>query len=263
MNTNVRELHYENRVEWFLNIIAQMEATDIDSGVFDIDGETESGQDAVTTIDFTDLAADALQIIVNLRNERDALAADNKATLAAARAEGVHFAANQILAAWKAGFIKATPAEAADVSGAVLSALEFLPNATADQLTRDYADKVRADIASHISAASINELPVQRDQYGFWTHPAFFEPAGGNEYGLPGEFDEWLNKNNLESYALALECDANASDVAEQYAFGALDCDVSSWQPSKPEGDGWFIGSIHDTEDGPYCIWLRTRRNVQ
>ena len=22
-------------------------------------------------------------------------------------------------------------------------------------------------------------------------------------------------------------------------------------------GDGWFVGSIHDTEDGPICIWLR------
>jgi hypothetical protein len=32
---------------------------------------------------------------------------------------------------------------------------------------------------------------------------------------------------------------------------------ISDWQPSAPAGDGWFIGSIHDTEDGPVCIWLR------
>ncbi|HFO4393433.1 TPA: hypothetical protein ACHJWK_005297, partial [Escherichia coli] len=24
-------------------------------------------------------------------------------------------------------------------------------------------------------------------------------------------------------------------------------------------GDGWFIGSIHDTEDGPVCVWLRNK----
>ena len=33
--------------------------------------------------------------------------------------------------------------------------------------------------------------------------------------------------------------------------------DVSDWHPSAPEGEGWFIGSIHDTEDGPVCVWLR------
>ncbi|MCV5421355.1 hypothetical protein OFN47_32105, partial [Escherichia coli] len=26
-----------------------------------------------------------------------------------------------------------------------------------------------------------------------------------------------------------------------------------------PEGEGWFVGSIHDTEDGPVCIWLREK----
>ncbi|HFO4767186.1 TPA: hypothetical protein ACHJ1G_005562, partial [Escherichia coli] len=24
-------------------------------------------------------------------------------------------------------------------------------------------------------------------------------------------------------------------------------------------GNGWFIGSIHDTEDGPVCVWLRNK----
>lgn len=33
--------------------------------------------------------------------------------------------------------------------------------------------------------------------------------------------------------------------------------DVSDWHPSAPEGEGWFMGSIHDTEDGPVCVWLR------
>ncbi|HFY0714224.1 TPA: hypothetical protein ACIGWI_005050, partial [Escherichia coli] len=27
--------------------------------------------------------------------------------------------------------------------------------------------------------------------------------------------------------------------------------------PEAPEGEGWFVGSIHDTEDGAVCIWLR------
>ncbi|EHS1468042.1 hypothetical protein KVU04_000898, partial [Salmonella enterica subsp. enterica serovar Typhimurium] len=36
--------------------------------------------------------------------------------------------------------------------------------------------------------------------------------------------------------------------------------DISAWQPEAPEGERWFVGSIHDTEDGEVCIWLR---NVQ
>ena len=31
----------------------------------------------------------------------------------------------------------------------------------------------------------------------------------------------------------------------------------SELQPSGIKGDGWFVGSIHDTEDGAVCIWLR------
>lgn len=37
----------------------------------------------------------------------------------------------------------------------------------------------------------------------------------------------------------------------------AGDTDILAWQPSMPEGEGWFIASIHDTEDGPVCLWIR------
>jgi hypothetical protein len=104
---------------------------------------------------------------------------------------------------------------------------------------------------------SIKPLEVQRDEDGYWTHPDYFVPANGNEYGVPGEFSTWLRQHNLESFTLSLESDDAASEVAEKYFDGGFGCDISSWQPSKPEGNGWFVGSIHDTEDGPYCIWLR------
>lgn len=153
MDNNDRELRYGPNVEWFLHEISTVEMSDIDSGEFEIYGEDEAGREASSYIDITELAADALQIIVNLRKQRDAYAAvtktaESREKLTAIRAEGIHFAANRILAAWTSGFIKATPSQVADVSGAVLSALEFLPNATAEELTRDYADKARADIAA-------------------------------------------------------------------------------------------------------------------
>ncbi|QCA04899.1 hypothetical protein [Pantoea vagans] len=104
---------------------------------------------------------------------------------------------------------------------------------------------------------SIKHMAALRDEDGFWTHPDYFVPANGNEYAVPGEFSAWLRQHNLESFTLSLESDAAASEVAENYFDGELGGDISSWQPSKPQGKGWFIGSIHDTEDGPYCIWLR------
>ncbi len=70
------------------------------------------------------------------------------ALLDAVRAEGIHFAANRMLAAWDSGFIDDTPAQAYDISGAVLSAVEFLPDASPEDFKRDFADSIRAEIAA-------------------------------------------------------------------------------------------------------------------
>jgi len=66
------------------------------------------------------------------------------------RVEGIHFAANRMLAAWESGFIDDTPDQAFDISGAVLSAVEFLPNASPEEFKRDYANEVRAAIAASL-----------------------------------------------------------------------------------------------------------------
>lgn len=98
-------------------------------------------------------------------------------------------------------------------------------------------------------------MSVERDDMGYWTHPDYFVPSNGNEFGVPGEFDAWLEAQGMECSILSLESDND--ELAEQYADGELDGDVTTWNPSQPAGEGWFIGSIHDTEDGPYCIWFR------
>lgn len=68
------------------------------------------------------------------------------AYLNSVRAEGIHFAANRMLAAWDSGFIDDTPAQAYDISGAVLNAVEFLPNASPEEFKRDFADLIRSEI---------------------------------------------------------------------------------------------------------------------
>jgi hypothetical protein len=32
------------------------------------------------------------------------------------------------------------------------------------------------------------------------------------------------------------------------------------WEPSKPEGEGWFTLAISNTDNGPICWWARRAR---
>ncbi|MFK8256828.1 hypothetical protein ACFL9S_03480 [Erwinia sp. AnSW2-5] len=85
-------------------------------------------------------------VLAAIKPETPATDAAIREIVETSRAEGIHFAANRILAAWESGFINDTPAMAYDISGAVLSAIEFLPNADEAEFKRDYADEVRARI---------------------------------------------------------------------------------------------------------------------
>lgn len=102
---------------------------------------------------------------------------------------------------------------------------------------------------------TITAAPVERDSHGFWTHPDFFEPANGNEFGAEGEFYAWKMRNRVTGAMSWMENEENAEEL--QAAFYSVGCDVSLWQPKPPAGDGWFLASIHDTEDGAVCYWLR------
>ncbi|CAS08945.1 putative prophage protein [Escherichia coli] len=97
----------------------------------------------------------------------------------------------------------------------------------------------------------IKEIPVVRDEYGCWTHPEYEKFCDGREYISTEEFNAWMEENNLQ-YVLCFR-DEGCADL------DACDADISAWEPERPEGNGWFIGSIHDTEDGPVCVWLRNK----
>lgn len=103
--------------------------------------------------------------------------------------------------------------------------------------------------------AEISAQPVVRDRWGGWTHPDFFVPAGGNEYPQHGEFEAWLTTHNLAAAFTWMENDA--PDWMLQAFRNTGDC--SCWEPSGPAGESWFTGSIHDTDDGPVCVWLRSK----
>lgn len=96
----------------------------------------------------------------------------------------------------------------------------------------------------------IQALPVVRDDMGFWTHPAW--PDDGEECALPYS---WFAEHGLEFFIVKMENDG-PEGLFETWADEGV-CDCTPWVPSKPAGDGWFTFSIHDTEDGPICVWAR------
>lgn len=95
----------------------------------------------------------------------------------------------------------------------------------------------------------IEALPVDRNQYGYWTHPEYEKFCDGRDHISNDEFHTWLKLNGLE-YRIEYRDEEEIDPSIDGY-------DISTWQPSGIEGDGWFVGSIHDTEDGAVCIWLR------
>ena len=105
------------------------------------------------------------------------------------------------------------------------------------------------EAARQLTAAPL-PMPVVRDDLGHWTHPAW--PQDGDENTIP---KAWFADNGLEAYIVEFENDAPEALSDAYFELGNPDC--TAWQPSLPPGDGWFVFSIHDTEDGPVCIWVR------
>lgn len=100
-------------------------------------------------------------------------------------------------------------------------------------------------------APTISPLPVERDQYGYWTHPIYEEFCAGREHIPTEEFNAWMKASGLE-WTVTYRDEEEADPAVDGY-------DISAWKPEAPVGDGWFVGSIHDTEDGAVCIWLRNK----
>lgn len=108
--------------------------------------------------------------------------------------------------------------------------------------------------ALSVPAPLIQPAPVERDSDGYWTHPA--HPAF--EEGQHAEAFEWLDAQQLETDIAYLESEAEDHPAVVAYWGDAGNSNISAWEPPRPEGEGWFVLSIHDTEDwGPVCIWVR------
>jgi hypothetical protein len=107
------------------------------------------------------------------------------------------------------------------------------------------------------ASIGIQPAPIMRDADGYWTHPEF--PSF--DEGQSADASAWFKSQRLETRIAYLESEADDHPACVSY-WGDKDpgIDISAWKPPKPKGWGWFILSIHDTEDwGPVCVWVRRK----
>ena len=105
----------------------------------------------------------------------------------------------------------------------------------------------------------IQPEPVERDQYGFWLHPALLKLEDEQPIselpeaaGMDLRFVEFFDDAPEELRKMYDEAGSPGSSVMWEDA-------VRAWQPTKPEGDCWFLLAVYDTEDGPEACYTRPK----
>lgn len=99
----------------------------------------------------------------------------------------------------------------------------------------------------------ISPAEVTRDEYGYWLHPDFphFE-----EVIITSEWQDYLDQNKLQSKFVDMDGDAPEYVTDGYFATGNPEY-CSAWEPTPPDGEGYFLFGIWDTDDGPTSCWVR------
>ena len=109
--------------------------------------------------------------------------------------------------------------------------------------------KAKADTKFKLEGYINLSIKTERDAEGWYTHldlPVFNTDA---------QFEKWVAKNNLEYKYSFLEHENNA--IADAY-YNAEDSNISIWKPKTPEGTGWVIVAIYESDNnGPITLWVR------
>lgn len=115
-----------------------------------------------------------------------------------------------------------------------------------------YVDTDRANRApdlENLQDRLLTPTTIDRDSLGHWYHPHLPDCDEGISYG------DLLAVFGMEVTSVGMDGDA-PEDVAKRYfEQGGPDC--SDWTPTPPEGDGWALLAIFDTEDGPHALFAR------
>lgn len=97
-------------------------------------------------------------------------------------------------------------------------------------------------------------IPVaaERDALGYWTHPSLVR--SGCE--TTAHLTHWLKTHRLACFVM-LMCDEDPEAYLAELARGQETPCARDWHVMPPDNDGWFIGSIHASQNGTVCYWLR------
>ncbi|MBN3853799.1 restriction alleviation protein, Lar family [Paraburkholderia sp. Ac-20340] len=118
---------------------------------------------------------------------------------------------------------------------------------------------VAADAAAPINLEGLRKKlltprEIVRDDQGFLTHPNFPICDEGTRA------DKFLEAFGIEPRFRSMENDL--PDLHERWCEGDVD-NCSEWTPTAPEGDGWLLLEIYDTEDGPYALFGRDKYEAE
>lgn len=92
-------------------------------------------------------------------------------------------------------------------------------------------------------------LPA-RDDCGHVFHPDM-DGIGDDEYDMTPQ----LRALGWHSTTCSFEDDADEA-MSERYE-DSNSPDCSYWTPTAPEGEGWLLAAIYDTEDGPVAMFVK------
>lgn len=128
-----------------------------------------------------------------------------------------------------------------------------------DRLAAAPTPTVAADAAEPINLEGLRKKlltprKILRDENGWLTHPDYPVCDEGTRA------DKFLEAFGIETRFRSMESDL--PDFAERWHEDGL-TDCSEWTPTPPEGDGWLLLEIYDTEDGPYAMFGRDKYEAE
>ncbi|HCR0223081.1 TPA: hypothetical protein OMS29_004249 [Klebsiella aerogenes] len=99
----------------------------------------------------------------------------------------------------------------------------------------------------------IGPVTPERDEDGYWCHPATALQPDWDESTPAQEYKDWYASHGLESVTLDLF--DQDPELEERILDG--ESPLSEWEPEQPEGEGWFLFSVFSSEDGFHADFTR------
>lgn len=100
----------------------------------------------------------------------------------------------------------------------------------------------------------------ERDDMGFACHPDLDLLLRSESDDPVNDESAYLDQAKLREAGFEdhyVEFDGDCEDEAIRHRYFGEGEGVIGWNPSMPEGDGWLMVAVYDTEDGPYAMFVR------